>query len=63
MGSEFAQDKSQSPAAYRSEAIADTVIEGGGRFLSVFSNGNTVDLAYFDDIAGTLKVRTIPVKV
>ena len=42
---------------------ADTVIEGGGRFLSVFSNGNTVDLAYFDDIAGTLKVRTIPVKV
>jgi hypothetical protein len=38
---------------------ADTVVEGGGRFLSVFSNGNTVDLAYFDDIDGTLKVRSI----
>jgi len=41
---------------------ADTVVEGGGRFLSVFSNGTTVDLAYFDDVEGTLKVRSIPVK-
>jgi hypothetical protein len=41
---------------------ADTVVEGGGRFLSVFSNGTTVDLAYFDDVDGTLKVRSIPVK-
>jgi uncharacterized delta-60 repeat protein len=41
---------------------ADTLVEGGGRFLSVFSNGTTVDLAYFDDIGSTLKVRSIPVK-
>jgi len=48
--------------SYYDGATADTVVEGGGRFLSVFSNGTTVDLAYFDDVEGTLKVRSIPVK-
>ncbi|MGB7159575.1 MAG: hypothetical protein WBD40_16025, partial [Tepidisphaeraceae bacterium] len=41
---------------------ADTIIEEGGRFLSVFSNGNTVDAAYFDDVEDVIKVRTLPLR-
>ncbi|HEV2293771.1 MAG TPA: hypothetical protein VGR35_07935 [Tepidisphaeraceae bacterium] len=41
----------------------ESVAEGAGRFLSVFSDGNTIDLAYFDEDEGLLKVQSMPVRV
>jgi uncharacterized delta-60 repeat protein len=41
---------------------ADALAEGGGRFLSVFSDGNTIDIAYFDDDENTVKIRSMPIR-
>ncbi|MDQ3440277.1 MAG: hypothetical protein M3478_07995, partial [Planctomycetota bacterium] len=41
---------------------ADTLVEGGGRFLSVFSDGNTIDIAYFDEAESTVKIRSMPIR-
>jgi uncharacterized delta-60 repeat protein len=40
-----------------------TIIGSGGRFLSLFSDGNSLDVAFFDEAEGTLKVRTLPLRV
>lgn len=47
----------------RDGITGETLVDGGGRFLSVFSDGNTIDLAYFDENEQVLKVRSMPVRV
>ena len=41
---------------------ADPLAQGGGRFLSVFSDGSTIDIAYFDDDESVVKVRSMPLR-
>jgi hypothetical protein len=41
----------------------ETVVSGAGRYLSVFSDGTTVDIAFYDDDEGVLKVQSMPVRV
>lgn len=49
--------------SYTEGLTGETLINGAGRFLSVFSDGNTIDFAYFDEDEGLLKVQSIPLRV
>jgi hypothetical protein len=49
--------------SYLDGVTAETLVEGAGRHLSVFSDGNTVDIAFFDEDEQVLKVRSLPVRV
>ena len=40
----------------------ETLAQGGGRYLSVFSDGSTIDIAYFDDVESCVKVRSMPLR-
>jgi len=42
---------------------AEAIIDGGGRLLSVFSDGNVLDAVYLDRDENVLKVRTLPLRV